>query len=445
MFKIVAKFALPFALIGIASAPTLNAQNIDAIRAEINALKNSYESRIKNLENKLSAMNSQPKQKGAGAKTVATSVRNVKNNSFNPSIGIVLNGKISDYSKAASEIAGFGVAHEGERGREGLAIGETELNFSANADNRFYGSMTAAIVREDGSDKVELEEAYVETLPGLGLPGGVRIKAGRAFWSLGYLNEIHAHSDDFSDRPLPYRVYLNKGYNDDGVQMSLVLPTDRYLEVGTGLFRGDDFPFGSSTSGRSAHSAFVRTGGDIGNNTSWRLGASALIGTTDGRKSNEDAVTFVGDSNLYAVDARVILKPSGNPKARELILQGEYFRRDEDGQYSDTENSASDVNFNDTSAGFYAQAVLKTSPSWRIGARYSKLSPAEVPSGLVGTSLDSAGHDPVTYSVMTDWTSSEYGRLRLQYNREEFATNDHDNQIVLQYVVSLGAHGAHPF
>ena len=298
MFKIVAKFALPFALIGIASAPTLNAQNIDAIRAEINALKNSYESRIKNLENKLSAMKSQPKQKGAAAKTAATSVRNVKNNSFNPSIGIVLNGKISDYSKAASEIAGFGVAHEGERGREGLAIGETELNFSANADNRFYGSMTAAIVREDGSDKVELEEAYVETLPGLGLPGGVRIKAGRAFWSLGYLNEIHAHSDDFSDRPLPYRVYLNKGYNDDGVQMSLVLPTDRYLEVGTGLFRGDDFPFGSSTSGRSAHSAFVRTGGDIGNNTSWRLGASALIGTTDGRKSNEDAVTFVGDSNL---------------------------------------------------------------------------------------------------------------------------------------------------
>ena len=111
MFKSVAKFALPLALIGIASAPTLNAQNIDAIRAEINALKNSYESRIKNLENKLSAMKNQNKPKGAGAKTAATSVRNVKNNSFNPSIGIVLNGKISDYSKAASEIAGFGVAH----------------------------------------------------------------------------------------------------------------------------------------------------------------------------------------------------------------------------------------------------------------------------------------------------------------------------------------------
>lgn len=445
MYKNLAKLSLLLVILGTASSPIIKAQNIDAIRAEITTLKNTYESRIKTLENRIGERKGEPEQRKIPTKNNATSVRNVKNNSFNPSIGIVLNGKISDYSKASSEIAGFGVAHEGERGREGLAIGETELNFSANADNRFYGSMTAAIVREDGSDKIELEEAYVETLPGLDLPVGIRIKAGRAFWSVGYLNEIHAHSDDFSDRPLPYRVYLNKGYNDDGVQMSVVLPTDRYLEVGTGLFRGDDFPFGSSTSGRSAHSAFVRTGGDVGNNTSWRLGASTLIGTTDGRKSNEDAVTFVGDSNLYAVDARVILRPSGNAKAKELILQGEYFRRDEDGHYSDTENSASKVNFNDTSAGYYAQAVLKTSPSWRIGARYSKLSPADVPSGLVGTTLDAAGHDPVTYSVMTDWTSSEYGRLRLQYNREEFANNDHDNQVVLQYVVSLGAHGAHPF
>jgi hypothetical protein len=445
MFKSVAKVTLPLVFLGIVSAPPVNAQNVDAIRAEINALKSSYDSRIKKLENKLSAMKSQPKQKGAAAKTAATSVRNVKNNSFNPSIGIILNGKISDYSKSTSEIAGFGVAHEGERAREGLAIGETELNFSANADNRFYGSMTAAIVRETGADKLELEEAYVETLPGLGLPSGMRIKAGRAFWSLGYLNEIHAHSDDFSDRPLPYRAYLNKGYNDDGVQMSLVLPTDRYLEVGTGLFRGEDFPFGSTSSGRSAHSGFIRTGGDIGNNTSWRFGASTLIGTTDGRKSNEDTVTFVGDSVLYAIDARVIMRPAGNAKNKELILQGEYFRRDEDGQYSDTENSASNVNFNDTSAGFYAQAVLKTSPAWRIGARYSKLGAADVPSGLVGTALDSSGHDPVAYSFMADWTSSEYGRIRLQYNREEFSQNDADNQLVLQYVVSLGAHGAHPF
>ena len=162
MSKNLAKSSLLLLFLGIASAPILKAQNIDAIRAEINALKNSYETRIKNLETKINVIKNQPQQQKTGTKSKATSIRNVKNNSFNPSIGIVLNGKISDYSNATSEMAGFGVAHEGERGREGLAIGETELNFSANADNRFYGSMTAAIVREDGSDKIELEETKLK-------------------------------------------------------------------------------------------------------------------------------------------------------------------------------------------------------------------------------------------------------------------------------------------
>ena len=50
-------------------------------------------------------------------------------------------------------------------------------------DDKFYGSVTAAIVREGDEDKIELEEAYVQTLPGVGLPKGMNLKAGRALWS----------------------------------------------------------------------------------------------------------------------------------------------------------------------------------------------------------------------------------------------------------------------
>ena len=172
-------------LLNITTTSNLNAQtkNTDSILAEINALKQRYESRLKTLETKINELNQKGTTEQRSKKIKGTSSRKVKNNSFNPSIGIVFNGKLADYTKTTSEIAGFGVGEEGERGREGLGIGETELNFSANADNKFYGSMTAAIVREDGADKIELEEAYVETLPGLGLPSGVRLKAGRAFWS----------------------------------------------------------------------------------------------------------------------------------------------------------------------------------------------------------------------------------------------------------------------
>ena len=111
------------------------------------------------------------------------------------------------------------MGEEGERGKEGPAIGESEMNFSASVDDKFYGSLTSAIVREDGADKIELEEAYLQSLPGLGLPTGLSLKAGRALWTLGYLNEHHAHTDDFADRPLPYRAYLNKAYNDDGLAL----------------------------------------------------------------------------------------------------------------------------------------------------------------------------------------------------------------------------------
>ena len=78
-----------------------------------------------------------------------------------------MNGKYTSFSRSG-EVApkGFGTAHEGERGREGLQIGESELIMNSDIGEKFSGSLTAAIVREDGADKIELEEAYVESLEG---------------------------------------------------------------------------------------------------------------------------------------------------------------------------------------------------------------------------------------------------------------------------------------
>jgi hypothetical protein len=69
----------------------------------------------------------------------------------------------------------------------------------------------------------------------------------------------------------------------------------------------------------------------------------------------------------------------------------------------------------------------------------------DAPLGLVGSDLDSSGHDPDAFAIMGDWTNSEYGRIRMQYNREELANNASDNQFFLQYIMSIGAHGAHPY
>ena len=429
------------ALLASASAHAADSKDLQAILKEVREMKQAYETRIQSLEAQIKTL-SQKQTKAQAKQAPASGGTKVKGNAFNPSISAVIVGTASSFSREASEFAGFGVGEEGERGGEGLSLGETELNFAASIDDKFYGSVTAAIVREEGEDKVELEEAYFQTLPGAGLPDGLQLKAGRAFWKLGYLNEHHQHADDFADRPLTHRVFLNKSFNDDGAEVSYVLPTDIYAELGGGVFRVDDFPFGGSVSGLGGWSAFGRIGGDIGDNQSWRLGGYTLQGDVNARQTNENAITFTGKSNLYAVDLRYTWAPTGNANEQELILQAEYFHRFEDGEYN-VGNGL--VSFDDDAGGWYAQAVYKFAPAWRVGLRYSRMHAPDTPLGLVGSALDSAGHDPEAFAVMGDWTNSEYGRIRVQYNREELADNRSDNQFLLQYIMSIGAHGAHPY
>ena len=170
------------------SAQTLT--EVEVLRSEIAALKASHEDRILMLEAKLEEI--------ADAKTVvtasdssadraqfmptrpATNRRSIKKNLFNPSIGLIFNGQYTQHETAEGEIAGFAVGHEGERGGEGFAIDHTELTFSSTIDDKFFGSLTAAIVKHEGKTEIELEEAFIQTMPGLGLPTGARTSVNNA-------------------------------------------------------------------------------------------------------------------------------------------------------------------------------------------------------------------------------------------------------------------------
>jgi hypothetical protein len=46
---------------------------------------------------------------------------------------------------------------------------------------------------------------------------------------------------------------------------------------------------------------------------------------------------------------------------------------------------------------------------------------------------------------MLDYSSSEFSRVRLQLARDQSRPNVIDNQLFLQYIMSLGTHGAHTF
>jgi hypothetical protein len=72
--------------------------------------------------------------------------------------------------------------------------------------------------------------------------------------------------------------------------------------------------------------------------------------------------------------------------------------------------------------------------------------------GLVDSGVLSAADFPIftrynatRNTLMLDFSPSEFSRLRLQVGSDKSQLGVTDNQIFLQYIVSLGAHGAHKF
>ena len=64
--------------------------------------------------------------------------------------------------------------------------------------------------------------------------------------------------------------------------------------------------------------------------------------------------------------------------------------------------------------------------------------------GLVGApGLAPPDFTPKRISAMVDWSPSEFSRFRLQFNQDKSQIGITDNQVYLQYILSLGTHGAH--
>ena len=378
---------------------------------------------------------------------------------FNPAVSVILSGQYGYFSEEATNIPGFQIGCHGARSGEGLKLGESEINFSANIDHVMRGVLTLGIGNDHGHDKLKVEEAFIESLS---LPYGLTIKAGRFFPSFGYLNDKHKHTDSFSDRPLPYRAYLNGGFFDDGVQASVVLPTGLFSEIGAGVFNGSGFPASEDHHSPALTTAFARIGGDFNTSHAWLLGASYMRANNDEVGRVADGFIFHGSNNIYGVDFRYIFAPQGNNKTSEFSLQAEVLHRSEDGEYKSSEGCSSndhhhltafhsahteggEGHVHSSTTGFYAQGVYKFMQNYRIGYRFALLTAPKTPEGLENTSLDAGGHNPRMHSIMAEYNTSEFGTFRLQYNFDQTHGCSSDNQIVLSYSVSFGAHPAHAF
>jgi hypothetical protein len=452
--------ALAGALIVPLTASAADDKDLAAIRAQIREMKESYEARLQALEQRLqdaqaataqaqnAALASQPAP-AAPEPVAAPPAAPAASNAFNPNISLVLGGTYANLSQDPEKyrLQGFlPPAGEVGPGRRGFNLGESELTMAANIDPMFSGQLTFSL---SGQDTVGVEEAYVQTRA---LASGLNIRAGRFLSSIGYLNSQHAHAWDFVDAPLAYQAFLGGQYKPDGVQVKWLAPTDTLVELGAELGSGSSFPGNErNKNGIGAGALYAHVGDDIGASGSWRAGLS-LLRTGSANREYEDLGSlnaFSGSSRMLVADAIYKWAPNGNPTQQNFKLQGEYFRRHENGDLASAGASGS---FDSTQSGWYVQGVFQFMPNWRAGLRYDSLSSGTPSIGLVNNGTFQAAafpvlaaYSPSRSSVMVDYSPSEFSRLRLQLARDQSRPGVTDNQVFLQYIMSLGTHAAHAF
>jgi hypothetical protein len=374
---------------------------------------------------------------------------------FNPAFSLILSGTYGNLQRDPA-IPATGFAMNPNPGHEqGFNLGESEMGISANIDPEYRGVATLALSPAGG---ISVENAFVQTTS---LGDGLNLKFGRIFSGLGYLNEQHAHAWDFVDQPLVYATLWNNQLNEDGVQLKWLAPTDMFLEVGGEAGKGRSFPgTDRAKNGSGAGVLFVHIGDDIGIEQSWRAGIS--LHQTKMANSASTAVpdrlntaggvnnSFSGNSSTAGLDLVWKYSPNGNIRDRYLKVQGEYFRRKENGSLT-YDTKVGGANLTDRYAvaqsGWYVQSVYQFMPRWRSGLRYDRLDPglAQVGALNAGNVIADYAYQPKRTTWMLDYSPSEFSRLRLQLAHDSSRKGLADNQLFVQYIMSMGAHGAHSY
>jgi hypothetical protein len=432
------------------------AADVESLRREIESIRASYEQRLQALEQRLNAAEARQQANAtppvaaiaapsaAATTAVAAPGAAAAGNAFNPGISLILSGTYGRTTRDPNtySLTGFATPPGAELAPapRSFSLGESELGLAANIDPWLSGVATIAL-RPD--DTVGVENAFVQTTS---LGHGLTFKAGRFFSGIGYLNEQHAHTWDFVDAPLAYQAFLGGQFADDGVQVRWLAPTDTYLELGAEAGRGGVFP-GSNRSGNGAGATalYAHTGGDLGDSSSWRAGLSLLnakpnalaLAAMDPSGATAAGGLFSGRNRVWVADAVWKWAPHGNAVDTNFKLQGEYLRSVRDGTFADAALAATSVNT--TQSGWYLQGIYQFVRSWRVGLRTERLD-----SGAPGP-LTTTEYAPRKDSLMIDFSPSEFSRVRLQLARDRSRLGLADNQLFLQYQMSLGAHGAHIF
>lgn len=405
---------------------------------------------------------------------------------FNPAVSVIFDGLyyhddahgegMERLEGVENAFGGHDHGHGDEHGHgeltRGFNLRESEITFTGNVDPYFDAWFTAAL-REEG---VEIEEAWIRTQS---LPAGLQLKAGRFLSAIGYHNEKHLHSWHFADQNLAYRSLLgDHGLRGNGVQLSWLAPTTSFLELGVEALQAEDLErFGASINasetaeeideessgsftpepeelglddkaGPRLGMAYLRFGPDLGTEQGLQLGLS-VAHHRDSQGFHEEAGPefFVtqGDSDLYGLQAVYKRFPTGDYGVGGWTLAGEYFQAESEQQaVFHTDNAEPGTRVEQSQGAGYLEALYGFAPRWQLGLRHAATGfGAEIREGAEQEDLGVSRRD----SLALTFFPTEFSKLRLQYSLNDLRDGEDEpfDQILLQYNLSLGAHGAHSF
>jgi hypothetical protein len=395
-------------------APLADAQavreEVVRLRQELQALRDVYEQRLTALEARLAAAEAKapgppvatvqpppPAEPPSPAPLAASAATNAK--VFNPDIAVIgdVLGAIGSNRVAPAPA---------------LEMHEAEASFQAIVDPYARADFFVAF----GQEGVEVEEGFITFNT---LPGGLLLKAGKLRGAFGKVNAMHNHVLPWTDRPLVTQNLVGgeEGISDAGLSVSRLLINPWFFLEATGeVYRGDSAVFASHTRGDLTYVGRLRGYRDVSEGANLDVGTSVAWGHND---SGVDQTT-----RLVGIDATFRYRPLRRAIYQRFLARTEMI-------WSRREQEAAPTA---SSFGWYAGADYQFARRWFVGGRYDYSQRAD----------HSDLHDRGGSALLTFWPS-EFSQVRGQYRRTSYAEGVTANELLFQFLFSIGAHGAHTF
>lgn len=320
----------------------------------------------------------------------------------------------------------------GNRYTPGLEMHESELGFQAIIDPYARGDFFLSF----GEQGVTLEEGYITFTS---LPGAFQLRAGKMRAAFGVVNTLHNHVLPWVDRPLVNQdlVAGEDGIDDGGLSLSRIIPAPGqvFLEGTAQVFRGDtEGVFRAARRSDLSTVEHLRAYRDISESTNITLGGSFARGHSP---------MFDAENQLYGVDATVRWKPLRRAIYRSFVGRSEFV-------WSRQANVGSSTT---TPFGYYVSGDYQFGRRWFLGGRFDRsqrgLCQPTAPLTQPNPACFAAGVGPLIQdtggSVLLTYWPSEFSQVRGQLKRTHYGEGLDANEFLLQFIFSLGAHGAHPF